>query len=408
MRDFEFMVPTRFFFKQGAAERVGEELKKLGAHMAMVVYGKGSAVRSGLINTVRQSLAAAGVEYCELAGVRPNPEVALVREGIALAREKGVDFVLAVGGGSVIDCSKAVCLGVAYNGDVWDLFAKKYPAANIEPLPLGCVLSIPAAGSESSNSCVISNDALKKKCGVNSELIRPKIAFMDPELTFSLPAYQTACGVTDMIAHICERWFSAAGDVCVTDNLAAALIRSIMSSARGVLERPDDYDGRAALMWAGTLAHNGFVGVGRNIAFNKRAGGWESHALEHELSALDPTIAHGAGLAVLMPAWMRYIWKACPERFALFGREVFHMDIALEGRSLDECEKDILSVIDNLQSFFIEIGMPQYLDDLHVERTDVEQLVEGLSQTKGSVIGEVARLDLDDVRAIYLSAFKPA
>ena len=230
MNDFEFYSPTRFVFGRGVTDAVGQHVAELGYKRALLVYGGGSVVRTGTLARVKESLVKAGVEFVELSGVRPNPEVASVREGIAVARENDVDLVLPVGGGSTIDCAKAIAFGVFHDGDVWDFFAKK--AAIEQALPLMCVLTIPAAGSEGSSSCVISNDSIDAKFGVNSDLIRPKVSFLDPELTFTLPAYQTAAGVTDMIAHICERFFSGAGSSEATDNIATGLIRALINRLR--------------------------------------------------------------------------------------------------------------------------------------------------------------------------------
>lgn len=251
MNDFEFYSPTRFVFGRGVTDAVGQHVSKLGYKRVLLVYGGGSVVRTGTLARVKESLEKAGVEFVELSGVRPNPEVASVREGIAIARENDVDLVLPVGGGSTIDCAKAIAFGVFHDGDVWDFFAKK--AAIEQALPLMCVLTIPAAGSEGSSSCVISNDSIDAKFGVNSDLIRPKVSFLDPELTFTLPAYQTAAGVTDMIAHICERFFSGAGSSEVTDNIATGLIRALINQAPVAIAEPENYEARANIMWSARL-----------------------------------------------------------------------------------------------------------------------------------------------------------
>ena len=326
MNDFTYHVPTKFVFGRGSVDEVGDELAALGHACALVVYGKGSVVRTGTLDRVLTSLDRAGIRHAQLGGVRPNPEVGLVRDGVAAARADEADVVLAVGGGSVIDTAKAIAAGVSIDSDVWDLFAKKAVLDASRKLPVACVLTIPAAGSEASASCVISNDELGLKRGFSSEAHRPELAVMDPELTFTLPAYQTAAGVTDMCAHIMERFFGATGPVPVTDQIACGIIRSLIECAPAALENPEDYDARASIMWAGTQAHNDLCGLGRNAKPDGRAGGWESHALEHELSAHDPSIAHGAGLAVIMPAWMRYVWRACPERWLTFGRLVFDIE----------------------------------------------------------------------------------
>lgn len=409
MNDFTFCLPTRFVFGRGVTDRTGGELASAGYRHALLVYGQGSAVRTGTLARVVASLDEAGVAHTELSGIRPNPEVGPVRAGVELARACSADVVLAVGGGSVIDTAKAIALGVPYKGDVWDLFAKKAQPVAEGKLPVACVLTIPAAGSESSASCVISNDELCLKRGLSSELHRPVLAVMDPELTFTLPAYQTAAGVTDMIAHVMERYFSSMGPVPVTDNIACGIIRSLIDEAPRALADPTDYDARANIMWASTLAHNDIAGVGRNAEPGGRAGGWESHGLEHELSAHHTQITHGAGLAVIFPAWMRYVWQSAPERFLSFGRDVFGIepvDPAADGVdvSADEAVADAVgATIDELQAFFVSMGMPRTLGELGVKEGDIPALLSTLEQNKGAVFGELRRLTMDDARAIYES-----
>lgn len=405
MNDFVFCSPTKFVFGRGYVDKTGQELAEAGFGNVLVVYGKGSVERTGTLDRVRKSLDEAGIRYCEKGGVRPNPEVGWIREAIEEARTQKVDSILAIGGGSTIDAAKSVAFGCAYDGDVWDFFDKK---ATIESaLPIAVVLTIPAAGSEASSSCVVSNDELNLKRGVNSELFRPKVAIMDPELTFTLPPYQTAAGVTDMIAHICERYFSGVGAVPVTDNIATGLISALMEAAPRVMEDPEDYDARAAIMWAGMLAHNDIAGCGRSLSPTSRAGGWESHALEHELSAHHPQIAHGAGLAVVMPAWMRYVWRNDPERFLDFADAVFGIEpVEDEIEPKDEAVADAVeAAIDELQGFFRSIGMPRTLGDFGLNPDDVEELIPTLLSTKGEPFGAFQALTMDDARAIYLSAF---
>ena len=418
MMDFTLYTPTRFIFKKDAASAVGETLAGAGFKRVLLVYGQGSVVRSGLLGFVKASLEEAGVEFFDLAGVRPNPEIASVRAGIEFARAKEVDAVLAIGGGSAIDCSKAIAVGVPYDGDVWEFFAKKTPVSAVSPLPVAAVLTIPAAGSEASDSCVISNDELGLKSGINSDAIRPRFAFMDPQVTFTLPAYQTAAGATDMIAHICERWFSGVGAVPVTDNIAAGLIRAIMEAALILKDKPQDYDARATLMWAGTLAHDGLCGAGRNLVYGGRAGGWESHGLEHELSAFDTSITHGAGLAVVMPAWMRYVWREDPQRFLDFGRLVFGIEPVTQEEHISSIaafaapvdpnrpvEDAVTATIDALQEFFASIGMPTTMGELGLKPEDVDKLLPTLQQNKGEVFGAFKKLTMEDAKKIYLSAF---
>jgi len=410
MNPFVFQAPTKHVFGEGVVDGVGAELAASGWRKVLLVYGQGSAVRSGLIDRVRSSLAEAGVEAVELAGVRPNPEVGLVREGIAAARAAQADAVLAVGGGSVIDTAKAIAFGAPYDGDVWDFFSGK--AAIGECLPIAVVLTIPGAGSEGSSSCVISNDELGAKTSAAGDAFRPRVAFMDPALTCTLPPYQTAAGVTDMIAHICERFFSGAGDVPVTDQIACGLVRSLVGEAPRVMEDPNDLDARANIMWAGTLAHNDIAGCGRALNPGGRAGGWESHALEHALSALDTRITHGAGLAVVMPAWMRHVWRADPGRFLLFGREVFGIepiteeDMEFTGPVDEETtvEWAVEATIDELSAFFQSLGMPATLGELGIAEGDIDGLADAVIASKGGPFGAFATLTRDDAAAIYRSA----
>ena len=401
MNDFTFHSPTKFVFGHSAIDAVGGELAARSLRRPLIVYGGGSAVRSGVLARVKASLDANGVAYEELSGVRPNPEIGQVRAGIEFLRSSACDSVLPVGGGSVIDCAKAIAFGAGYDGDAWDFFDGK---AKIDQcLPVAVVLTLPAAGSEGSASCVISNDAAGAKRGVGADCMRPVLAFMDPEVTFSLPSYQTAAGVTDMIAHICERYFSGQGPVPVTDSLATSLVRTLIDVAPRALANPADYDARAAIMWAGTLAHNDLAGCGRAASVKTRAGGWESHALEHELSAFDPNITHGAGLAVVMPAWMRYVMHVNPARFVEFGRDVFGIEVA--GSSEAERDEAAVATIDQLQGFFVSIGMPRTLNEFGLERSCIGQLLDSLEKSKGRIFGAFMPIGREDARAIYESAF---
>ena len=401
MNNFTFYSPTKFIFGHGVLDEVGPQVAAAGHRNVLIVYGKGSVVRSGVLDRVKKSLDDAKVMHCELAGVRPNPEIESVREGIEIARSEGIDMILALGGGSVIDCSKAISVGIFYEGDVWDYFDKHLLIE--DALPISAVLTIPAAGSEASSSCVISNDEVQRKSSMYSDLIRPKMAFMDPEVTFSLPPYQTAAGITDMIAHILERYFSGVGAVGVTDGIALALVSSIMHDAKIVMENPEDYDARAGIMWAGTLAHNDLAGVGRGLTPAK-IGDWSSHALEHELSAYKTDITHGAGLAVIMPAWMRYVWREDPSRFLSFADVLF--GLKPENESEEAMEATVLAAIAALKAFFMSLGMPDTLSDFGLVPEDVEHLLPTLKINKGETIGAFKALSTeDDARAIYLSAF---
>ncbi len=393
MLDFEFMSPTQFVFGRGVEEKVGGKLAERGAKKVLVHFGGQSAVRSGLIDRVCASLDAAGVECVKLGGVRPNPEIELVREGVALCKKEGVDWVLAVGGGSVIDSAKAIANGACIEEDVWELFTTKRPNANV--LPIAVVLTIPAAGSEASKNTVISNDALGMKTGYGNEHQRPKLAFMNPELTFTLPPYQTAAGITDMFCHLLERFFDDVGAVPVTDNLALSLMRTVRAEAPRVLADPEDYEARANIMWAGMLCHQGLAGVGRHED-------WATHGLEHELSAFDTSITHGAGLACLFPAWMEHVHAENPARLAYYGREVF--GLAPTG---DVCA-DALSAADETRQFFASLGMPTTLTELGIGEDEIDEAIEKmiptLKKNKGEVFGSFKKLTMEDAEEIYRSA----
>lgn len=407
MKPFEFYGPTRFIFGEGVANQVGIHMAQAGWKKVLLVYGQGSVVKSGLLDLVKESLAAQNIEVVEMGGVRPNPEVTDVRKGIGLVKDNGVDAILAVGGGSVIDCSKAIGFGALYSGDVWDFFSGKAQVS--ECIPIAVVLTIPAAGSEASSSCVISNDELGAKNGTNGDAFRPRISFMDPTLTFTLPPFQTAAGVTDMIAHVCERFFSGVGPVPVTDLIATGIVRSLIDETPKVLEDPNNYDARANIMWAGTLAHNDIAGCGRSLTAG-RAGGWESHALEHALSAYDTSITHGAGLAVILPAWMRYVWREDPSRFLLFGYEVFGIepletdDEGFESEELS-CEWAVEATIDELAAFFQSLGMPATLEDFGLTPEVIPTLCDLVARARGEEFGCFKKLGRSDVAAIYESAF---
>lgn len=386
MQNFSFHAPTKFVFGTDALEKVGQELTELGVKKVLIHFGGGSALKNGSLDRVKASLQKSSIDFVELGGVRPNPEVSLVREGIKLARKEKVDLVLAVGGGSVIDSSKAIAGGFYYEGDVWDFYqTKKRPQ---KFLPVATVLTIPAAGSEGSASNVISNDELGIKNSYSSDYLRPKVSFLDPRLTFSLPPYQTAAGITDMYAHVLERFFSASENTPVTDNIAIALFKTLKSTAHRVLENPEDYKARATIEWTGMLCHNGIAGCGREED-------WTSHALEHELSAFDTKITHGAGLAVIFPAWMRYVYKENPERFAYYGEQVF-------GNSrTEDLEADARLAIEQTQAFFISLGMPKNLEDLGVHEEDIESLLPNLMISRGESFGSFKKLSKDDAREIY-------
>ena len=359
MLNFEFCSPTKFVFGRDTQRQAGALVREAGGTRALVVYGGGSVVRSGLLSQVLASLDEAGVAHVELGGVRPNPRSGLVYEGIRLCREHQLDFLLALGGGSSIDTAKAIADGVPYDGDFWDFYCGK--ARPQRALPHGCVLTIPAAGSEGSNSSVITLEEGNLKRGLNTELHRPRFAIMNPELTFTLPRYQLACGVTDMMAHIMERYFTTTPDVALTDRLAEALLLSIIEAGPRALENAADYESHATLMWAGMLAHNNSVGVGREQD-------WASHQISHELAARYDC-AHGASLAVIFPAWMKYTYKHDTARFVRFATVVW--GVQREGRSDEEVA---LAGIAAMEAFFTSLGMPHTLADVGGREEDIPAL----------------------------------
>lgn len=356
MKNFTYHVPVKFVFGKGVENEVGELVRSFGGHKVLIHYGGGSAVRSGLIGRIEKSLAGAGLEYVKLGGVKPNPRDTLVYEGIDLVRREKVDFILSVGGGSAIDSGKAIAHGSCYDGDFWDFFCGK---ARIEKtMPFGVVLTMSAAGSESSNSCVITQESTRTKRGSRSELNRPLFAVMNPELTMTLPPYQIASGATDILAHIMERYFTCETEVDLTDRMAEGAMQAVIRAAKIAVKHPESYDAQAQLMWAGTIAHNDTVGVGRVQDFG-------SHQIEHELSALYD-VAHGAGLAVVFPAWMRYHMHKNVMRFAQFAVRVYNCEMDFENPA-----NTAMAGIEAHEAFLKSIGMPMTLKALGAKSEDI-------------------------------------
>ena len=380
MDNFTFYSPTKFVFGKETEKEAGALVKSFGGSRVLIHYGGGSAVRSGLVDRVKDSLKKAGLYFTELGGVKPNPRSGLVYEGIKLCRDEGIDFILAVGGGSAIDSSKAIAAGVLYDGDFWDFYSGK---AGIEKaLPVGTVLTIAAAGSEGSGDSVITKEEGMYKRGTGSEALRPKFSILNPELTTTLPAFQTACGITDIIAHLYERYLTNTRDVEVTDRLIEALLITMKNEAPKVMADLKDYQARANIMWAGTMAHTNSCGVGRSQD-------WNSHNIEHELSALYDC-AHGAGLAVTMPSVFRYEMEHDRARFEQAAKRIWGVETAEEG-------------IEALRNFLISIGMPQTLGDLGGSEEDIPVLVKNLCYgdgRDGSISGFVT-LNEEDCTKIY-------
>jgi len=387
MDNFTYYSPTLFEFGRGAEEKVGMMTYLTGATKVMIVYGRNYAKKNGLISRISNSLNTLGIEHVELGGVQPNPTDELVYEGIKLARAKKIDGLLAVGGGSVIDTAKAIAAGVPYKGDFWDFFSGK--AQVEEALPVGVILTIPGSGSEGSGNCVITktDDAVKLSLRTDS-ILKPRFAIMNPEMTSSLSAKQTAIGVVDMMVHIMERYFSITTRVEVTDRLAEGLLMALMTEAPKALADPSDYQARANIEWAGTLAHNGLVGCGRRED-------WVSHFMEHEISALYPDVAHGAGLAVVLPAWMSFMAHHKPSKVAQLGRRIFGVDVR-DDRSA------AIETVASLRAYFTAVlRMPTTFKALGIENPDIDTLVAKLHENKGETIGGYYKLTAADNRQIY-------
>ena len=393
MKDFTYYAPTRIVFGKESEEKLPQLIQQYGGKRVLVHYGGGSAKRSGLLDKVFTMLDDAGIAYVELGGVVPNPVLSLVKEGIDLCQKEKVDFILAVGGGSVIDSSKAIGYGVGYDGDVWDFWDGK--AVPQSCLPIGVVLTIPAAGSEMSSSCVITNEDGMLKRGVNSDLCRCKFAIMNPERTYTLPPFQTAAGATDIMMHTMERYFSKYEDAMLTDAIAEALLRTVMKATKAVLAKSDDYTSRAAIMWAGSLSHNDLTECGTEKDF-------ACHKLEHELSGLFG-VTHGAGLAAIWGSWARYVMNRHMDRFVKFATEVM-------GVPKDHMEKPLATAmagVRNLENFFHEIGMPTNIPELigrEATEEEIQKLVDKCSRGGKITIGAMEVLKADDMTAIYQMA----
>ena len=392
MNDFTYFAPTKVVFGKGAEGQVGKLCKEQGATKVLVHFGGGSAKRSGLLDRVCAALEEEGLPYVTLGGVVPNPRLSLVYEGIELCRREGVDFLLAVGGGSVIDSCKAIGYGLANDFDVWELFDKKRAAAGCAPV--GAVLTIAAAGSEMSDSTVITKDEGELKRGYNSNYCRCKFAVLNPELTYTLPEYQTACGVTDIMMHIMERYFVNVETMTVTDTMAEAVIRDVLRYGKAALEDPKDYRARAEIMWAGSLAHNGLLCAGGPN------GDWASHQIEMELSGMFG-VAHGAGLAAIWGSWARYVMDQKPERFAQFAHRIF--DLPQTG----DPAADGLRGVEAMEDYFRSIRMPVNLRELGVgELTEeqIDELAEKCTYFGRRTIGQFKVLGKEDIKAIYRMA----
>lgn len=388
MLNFNLHTTTEIVFGKDIEEQIGPRLKELGAHRILVHFGGSSARTSGLLDRVEKSLFAAGLAFVELGGVSPNPKVSLARKGIALAEREGIDFVLAVGGGSVIDSAKAIAMGVATKTDPW-----QFASTGTKPdttLPVGTVLTLAASGSESSNSCVLTNEETKEKRGITSETNRPRISFLDPENTYTVSKFQTGCGIVDIMMHTLERYLTPeGGESDITDRIAEGLLIAVRDAGRRAIANPRDYEARASLMWAGSVSHNDYTGCGRKRLF-------PVHKLEHELSAFRDEIAHGAGLSVLFPAWALYEMKNDFPRFAQLANRVFGVEM-----DFHHPERTAREGILTMKRFFEEIGMPTHLAQLGIKPENYAQLAANTVRTVKGPVKSYSALDEQAIIEIY-------
>lgn len=387
MENFVFCSPTEFIFGKETQKKTGESLKKYGAKKVMIVYGSERIRENGLLKEVEDSITEQGIEFCEFGGIAPNPTADSVYAGIDKARAENVDFILAVGGGSPIDAAKGIALGVVADEDFWNFYdGHSVPKG---ALPVGVVLTIPAAGSEGSGNSVITNEKTHQKISVRyPNYLRPRFAIMNPELTYSLPWFQTACGIVDMMAHIFERYFSNTPGTQLVDAYSEAILRDIMDQAVTLRIDGNNYDARADVMWAGTLAHNGLCGVGK-------VEDWASHRMEHEISAFYH-VAHGAGLAVIIPAWMSFCSKRNPDKLWRFAINVMSVDPA--GKSTDEI---IEEGINELKQFYHDMGLTTNLQILVGQKPDIDKMIESLHRNMGDTLGSYVPLSMEDCKEIY-------
>ena len=392
MRDFVYHAPTEVVFGKQSEEKVAGLVKKYGGHKVLVHYGGKSAQKSGLLDKICGLLRDGGVDFVCLGGVVPNPRLSLVHQGIDLCRQEGVDFILAIGGGSVIDSAKAIACGVPYDGEVWDFYLGK--ASPKCYLPVACVLTIPAAGSEMSESSVITNEDGDVKLGYSNQLSRPRFAIMNPVRTFTLPPYQTAAGVTDMIMHTMERYFSHDDDMDLTDAIAEALMRDLMDNVFKVLADPEDYRARAQIMWGGSLAHNDLTGCGLT-------GDWATHEIEHELSGMFD-VTHGAGLAAIWPSWARYVYKENVSRFVRFAVNVLGVP-----QDFTDPEGTAIKGIEAMERFYHAIGMPINIHELigkEVSDAEIKEMARKCTRGHKITQGSFKVLGSEDIEAIYRMA----
>ena len=389
MKDFNFYAPTEVVFGEHSEEQVAQLVKKYGGTKVLVHYGGQSAVRSGLLDKICGLLSEGGIDYVKLGGVVPNPRLSLAKEGIELCRKENIDFILAIGGGSVIDSSKCIAYGVCLDGDVWDVYIGRVTPEKM--LPVACVLTIPAAGSEMSEASVITNEDGDVKLGYSNNISRPKFAIMNPKRTYTLPPYQTAAGVTDIMMHTMERYFNTECDMTLQDEIAEALMRTMKESVFEVLKNPEDYRSRAQIMWGGSLAHNDVTG-------NRGIGDWSTHQLEHELSGMCD-VTHGAGLAAIWPSWARYVMHENLSRFVRFAVNVMGVP-----NDFTDPEGTALRGIEAMERFYHAIGMPINIKELigrDITDDEITEMTRKCSRDYKRVCGQFKPLAAADMEAIY-------
>ncbi len=390
MLDFIYYAPTKVYFGKDKQKEVGEIIKGYGYKKIMMQYGKGSVKASGLYDEVMESLKAAGIEVVEMGGVEPNPKLSFVKEAVKLAKEEQVEMILAVGGGSVIDSCKYTAAAAVADCDPWDFPTRKVTPT--EGLPVGCILTLAAAGSEMSSSAVITNMDINMKRGFNSDVNRCKFAICNPELTYTVNKYQTACGIVDIMAHTMERYFSVCDPTDLTDRVAESILVSVKDAGKVLMENPRDYEARATAMWASSLSHNDLTGCGRENFLTV-------HQLEHALSGEFDQIAHGAGLAVLFPAWAKYVYKYNVSRFAQFARRVWDVTEA-------DDEKAALAGIEAMESYFTSLEMPVRLKAFGIEKESADRLAELTTFGRQRTVKSYIQLDYDDIKAIFESCYE--
>ena len=394
MQNFTYCAPTKVIFGRGVESQIGTELRELGATRVLVHFGGGSVKKTGLLDKVIASLTEAGLSYVEFGGVEPNPKLSFIHKGIELGRAEKVDFILAVGGGSVIDSAKAIGVGLVTGNDPWQYASTGTHPERSEVFPVGVVLTISAAGSEMSNSDVITNDLISPwvKQGITSETVRPLVAFLNPENTFTVSKFQTGCGIVDIMMHTLERYVTGQDECDLSERIAEALLVSVREAGRVAIAHPDNYEARATLMWASSLSHNDLTGCGKIRKF-------PVHKLEHPVSALHDSISHGAGLSVLFPAWAQFVMKYDIPKFAQLANRVWDCPM-----DFDHPERTALAGIEAMKRYFTEIGMPTHMSELGLTPDEYDAIID--LTTKGGTRPVKSYIDLgpDEIRAIYALA----